>query len=379
MNNFDTIGRMMADRLCTEPYEKALRQSIHPGSAVLDIGSCAAGHALLACQLGARRVYLIEPGDGIEMARAFARDNGFENRIEFIRAVSTEVALPEPVDVIVSELRGAVPLVDGRLRSLIDARDRFLAPGGVLIPLRDDLRVAVVDAPDLHGRFVDAWDHNPLALDMTTARELVLNAVHWGAVAPDQLLTDAAVWATLDYPSLKEENARGHVTLTVARSGVGHGLAHWFDATLVEGIGFSVGPGQTDHAYGRPFLPWSHPVALAAGDEVHLELRADRIGNDYVWTWRTRVTDQGQSTKAEFEQSTFSSWPLSRRWLRNRRSDHVVELTPTGRADCLILQSMAAGVTLGAIAEDLATRFPTQFETGNRAFARVSELADKYA
>jgi hypothetical protein len=58
----------------------------------------------------------------------------------------------------------------------------------------------------------------------------------------------------------------------------------------------------------------------------------------------------------------------------------VVELNPKGQADCLIvLQSMAAGVALGAIAEELATRFPTEFEKGNRALARVSQLADKYA
>jgi hypothetical protein len=122
-------------------------------------------------------------------------------------------------------------------------------------------------------------------------------------------------------------------------------------------------------------------VALAEGDEVHLALRADRIGNDYVWTWRTRVTGGGSPAliKAEFEQSTFSSWPLSRRWMENRRSDHMAALNPTGQADGLILQAMAAGMAFGDIAEELAKRFPTQFETGTRAFAHVSELADKYA
>jgi protein arginine N-methyltransferase 1 len=327
IHSIHSLGRMMADRLRTEPYVQALQQSVHPGSVVLNIGTGAGGQALLACKLGARRVYAIEPGDSIEVARAVARDNGFEDRIEFIQANSTDVTLPEPVDVIVSELRGAVPLHEGRLHSLMDARDRFLAPGGVLIPLREDLRVAVVEAPDLYGRVVDAWDHNPLGLDMSSARQLMLNAVHWGTVGHDQLLTGGPVWATLDYATLKEEIARGNVTLPVTRPGVGHGLVHWFDATLVEGIGFSVGPSHPDDLPRRgPFLPWSHPVELAAGDEVRVELAADRLGDDYVWTWRTQVMD-GQaepSVKAEFGQSTFfSSHPLSRRWLRNRPSEPV--------------------------------------------------------
>ena len=96
IHSIHSLGRMMADRLRTEPYVQALRQSVHPGSVVLNIGTGAGGQALLACKLGARRVYAIEPGDSIEVALAVARDNGFEDRIEFIQADSTDVALPEP-------------------------------------------------------------------------------------------------------------------------------------------------------------------------------------------------------------------------------------------------------------------------------------------
>ena len=371
----------MSDRLRTEPYVEALRRSVPEGSVVVDIGTGTGVHAFLACKLGARRVYAIEPGDAIEVARAIAMANGFAERIEWIQALSTEVSLPERADVVVSDLRGAVPLFDGHVSSIVDARRRFLAPDGVFIPQRDVLCVAVADAQAVHDGIVSVWDHNPLALDMKAAKELVLNQVHWASLTPEELLTPARAWATLDYTTIEDENARGDVVLTIERSGVGHGLAHWFEATLVEGVGFSVGPGQPENVYGRPFLPWPIPVVLAMGDEVHLELRADRSGDHYVWTWRTRIVDcQGRpSTKAEFEQSTFFGSPLSGRRLRHLREEHSPELNASGRVDCLILKSIEARVPLGSIAERITECFPSEYASRHRALARVREVAGRYA
>jgi len=375
------LGRMMADRLRTEPYLEALRRTVREGHVVVDIGTGTGVHALLACKLGARRVYAIEPSDAVEVARALAESNGFADRMECIQAMSTDVTLPEQADVIVSDLRGAVPLFDGHIESIVDARRRLLAPGGVLIPQQDVLRVAGAEAAPVHHGIADIWDHNPLALDMGPAKELTMNQVHWASLQEEQLLTDAATWATVDYTAVEREHVGGKVVMGVRRSGVGHGLAHWFDAVLVEGVGFSVGPGQPDNVYGRPFLPWPRPVALAVGDEVHVELRADRSGDDYVWTWRTRVVDgQGRpATKARFEQSTFFSKPLSPRRLAHLREDHVPTLKDEGKLAGLILSAMEAKTPLGAVADEVARRFPALAASRQHALARVRNLAEKYA
>lgn len=74
------------------------------------------------------------------------RANGYAGRVTFMQAASDAVDLPEPVDVIVSDIHGVLPLFCGSPTSVIDARDRFLAPGGVLIPARDTVSVAVVNA-----------------------------------------------------------------------------------------------------------------------------------------------------------------------------------------------------------------------------------------
>ena len=150
-------GVFIRDRRRVDGYAAALRRRITPGSVVVDIGTGTGIFALLACELGARRVYAIEPGDVIHLAREMAAANGCADRIEFIQSASTRAAPGEPADVIVSDLRDVLPLFGEHLPAIVDARRRFLAPGGSLIPARDTLWAAPAHAPGLYGRYAGPW------------------------------------------------------------------------------------------------------------------------------------------------------------------------------------------------------------------------------
>ena len=104
MYSIGDYGDMIADKVRMDPYVYALKAVIEPDSVVLDIGTGAGMHALLACKFGARKVYAIEPNDAIHLARELAKENGFADRIEFFQDVSTHVSLPEKANVIVSDL-----------------------------------------------------------------------------------------------------------------------------------------------------------------------------------------------------------------------------------------------------------------------------------
>jgi protein arginine N-methyltransferase 1 len=65
--------------------------------------------SLLACQFGARHVYAVEPDKAIEVAKAAATNNGYADRISFHQGFSTELSLPEGVDILISDLRGVIP------------------------------------------------------------------------------------------------------------------------------------------------------------------------------------------------------------------------------------------------------------------------------
>src|SRR5437867_2580258 len=143
MYSIADYGAMISDEVRMGAFVRALRQAVKPGAVVIDIGTGTWIFALLACRFGARRVYAIEPDDAIQVAREIAVANGCADRIEFIQDLSTGVTLGERADVIISDIGGVLPWFQQHIPSIADARRRFLAPGGALIPQRDTAWAAV--------------------------------------------------------------------------------------------------------------------------------------------------------------------------------------------------------------------------------------------
>src|SRR5262249_7463053 len=158
--------------------------------------------------------------------------------------------------VIVSDIRGVLPLFSHHLPSIVDARERLLAPGGVVIPQTDTLWAAVAEAPESYKPYNDPWSCNPYGLDMTAGRAIVTNSWSKRRIKPEQLLAEPKQWVTLDYRTVIQPNVRGDIRFTATRAGTAHGLGLWFDTTLVEGVGFSNSPAIPELIYGNAFLPW---------------------------------------------------------------------------------------------------------------------------
>src|SRR5947207_10084620 len=127
MYSVSDYGAMISDHTRMAPYVEALRRYVRPDSVVVDIGTGTGIFALLACKFGARKVYAIEPNEAIQIARELAAANGYTETVEFIEDYSTRVNLPERADVVISDLRGVLPLSGRHLLDIIDARKRFLA------------------------------------------------------------------------------------------------------------------------------------------------------------------------------------------------------------------------------------------------------------
>lgn len=374
------FGLMLADRIRTDAYCRALRQAVTPGCTVLEIGSGTGLFAMLARRWGAGRVFAVEVLDAIELAPAIASANGLTDGIEFIRGFSTRVDLPTKADVLVSDLRGALPLHDMHLPSIIDARDRLMAPDGVQIPVRDRILGAVVQAPSMHRRLYGPWETDRFGLDHSSVRAIVGNTWrrwHREDMKDANPLTAAADWVTLDYRRITRPDCSGDIRWTVEADGTAHGLNLWFDATLSEGIEYSSGPDGPGLIYGNAFFPFECPVAVREGDEIRCSLRADLIGGRYVWTWRTRV-DSARSGPAEFTQSTFFGTSLGPRDVRAQESGHEPRLGLEGRVLRAALALMDGSRTLEAIARELETSFPGRFSEWDSALGWVRQLSREY-
>ena len=224
--------------------------------------------------------------------------------------MSTEITLPEPATIIISDLRGVLPWFEQNISSIIDARERLLAPGGVLIPQRDVLWASVVEAPEQYDETVGPW-RGQFDLDLAAGRHLVTNTWRKSRINVEQLLTDPVCWTTIDYYDVSSPDVRAEICWQAARQGIAHGLAVWFDSELTEGIGFSNHPAAPEMIYGNGFFPFLQPVELMAGERVTVRLAADLVNDGYVWRWDTEVPG-----KASFKQSTFFGVPLSTNQLR---------------------------------------------------------------
>jgi len=356
-------------------YVAALEMAVRPGSVVVEVGAGAGLFSLLACRLGAARVYAIEASPLLDLAPRLAADNGYADQLTCIQALSTQVELPERVDVLFGDLRGVLPYCRGSVASMLDARDRFLKPDGVLIPRRDTLWCAVVHAPAPHDAIVGPWTEGSRGLDLHRGLDAVVNGWSGSTIDREQLISNAVRWGTINYATASSPRLDGSADCTVARAAMGHGMAVWFDAELADGIGFSNAPGGPRLLYGQAFFPWRHAVDLRAGDVVHTAFRVVPGHPESVWVWDTTIRDAHGNVRTTFQQSTFWAQVMPVDERRRRADSHVPTLSSWGMVDRDILTWLDGRRSLGEVATMVHERHPAEFKDWESAMAYVADVS----
>ena len=131
---FEVHRTMICDRVRTEAFRRAIDSVVRPGDIVLDVGAGSGILSVFAARAGAARVYAVERTSAAVLARELAAANGVAEIVRVIHGDVMDVELPERADVIVSEWLGGFGIDEGMLVPVIVARDRWLRPGGVMIP-----------------------------------------------------------------------------------------------------------------------------------------------------------------------------------------------------------------------------------------------------
>lgn len=359
-------------------YAEALRQAITPGCRVIDIGAGSGIFSLLACQYGAGSVVAIEPNDAVEVLRGSASANGYEDRITLFRGLSTDYVGPR-ADVIISDLRGCLPLFEQHIPSIVDARLRLLAPGGRMIPARDRLYAGLVHDPEFYLPCVEPWLRNAYGLDLSGGHRFAVNQSRKASFTPLDLMAAPQELLQLDYETITDPNMSVDFTLVPEAPGEAHGILVWFDAELAPGIGYSNAPGEPEQVYGQTFFPFEAPVALAAGDRIAIKLRANLIEGEYVWSWTSSVwRDEAATPELVYRQSTFLSRVLSPDKLAKRSSNYVPSMTPAMAMDRHCLSLFDGQKSLRDIADALVEAFPAGFDSKVEALNHVTKIAKRY-
>jgi type I protein arginine methyltransferase len=375
----EEFGDMIADKVRFAAYADAIERAVRPGDVVVDLGCGPGIFALLACRAGAKRVYAIDAGEVIHFARQLAVANGFADRIEFHHEDSRSVQLKERANVLISDIRGVLPLFADAIASIEDAKERFLIQGAAQIPQRDTIYAAILETPEFYKRLSSPWKDTGCGIDLITALPLILNNTYKVRSTSAQLLTDPQVWCTLDYTARLNLRAGAKLRFRAVRSGTAHGVTAWFETKLFEDIGFSSAPGSIGTIYGQGFLPWLEPVTLEAGQEIEVDLRADPVGGDYIWRWDTRIAAHNGQPEKVFQPSTFQGAQFTPDRLRKCATDYVPSLSEAGRAERWLLEAMDGNTSLQELAQAAAERFPKVFRGKDDAFRRVCALAERFS
>ena len=285
-------NEMLNDRERTECYLNAIREVVRPGDVVVDIGTGTGILAIAAARAGAKHVYAIEATSIGEIAQAHFEANGLADRITLIPGWSTRISLPEPADVMISEIIGNEPLHERVLEVTVDACERLLKQDGRLVPNRLKVFALPVHIPssELTRRTVtvesvrnwQAW----YEVDLGALADAAGRTPHQFAVNPHEAkrwrtLSDPVVLADLDLKTNRYTMLDLTHTATAKDSGILNAIVVYFELYLGPTTRLS-----TDPAVVIPSSAWRSPVwvfldgpSLEIGDrfDIRYRYRADGI------------------------------------------------------------------------------------------------------
>lgn len=308
-----------------------MARAVGPGDAVADIG-CGFGILGLMClKAGASHVSGIDQTPAIEIARETMSRYGLTDRYTCHHESSFRVELPERVDIVICDHVGYFGIDYGIIRTIGDARRRFLKPGGKVLPERIVLHAAVAQSPECR-KLAQGWDSEPVPAEFHWLREYAVNAKHSRFLEPAELASASAELGTIDLREESPDLLSFSAELLVDRAGELDGLAGWFACEIFDGVWMTNSPLAPDRI-NRPqaFLPFGEPLTVITGDR--LEVTVSVRHEESVISWAVRVSRTGQSVR----RSTWASKILDPRD-RVPPAEGVPQLGPTGEARRALLE-----------------------------------------
>jgi len=227
---------MIADKSRTDSYRDAIIQNapMIKDKIVLDLGCGTGILSMFAVQAGASKVIGVDQSQIIFNAMAIIRENNMENKIRLVRGKIEEVSLGEPVvDVLVSEWMGYFLLFEGMLDSVIHARNKYLAPDGIMLPNACTISMMALGDSERYAELIGFWDE-VYGLKMSSMKPEVLREASIEIVPASKILSDPSLVLHLDLKTchVQETEFFTAFNLTITRDDQLTALVGSFDVTF---------------------------------------------------------------------------------------------------------------------------------------------------
>jgi Ribosomal protein L11 methyltransferase (PrmA) len=276
---------MLNDRARTSSFLAGIKEVVHPGDVVVDIGTGTGVLAMAAAHAGAKRVYAIEASSIGETAKCIFEVNGVADRITLLQGWSTHLSLPERADVLVSEIIGNEPLGEGVLETTADARKRLLKPQARFVPNRIQIFGLPVTVPDAElaknmptAQTLKEWrswygiDFGPLAEVARRSSQAFFVRPHkaksWTAFSEPILL------AEVNLKEVERYLIDNSTNVTASCPGELNGLLVYFELDVSPTTRLSTHPEHADANCSWRSMVWVlDPLKLRVGDRFRVSYR----------------------------------------------------------------------------------------------------------
>jgi protein arginine N-methyltransferase 1 len=359
---------MLADQVRMRAYKEAIASTVKSGDVVCDIGTGSGILAFFSVLSGAKKVYAIEKSGIIEEAQKIAQDNGFSDKIVFIQGVSDKVDLPERVDVITSELIGFFGLEERLPVFKVDARKRFLKPGGKLIPFALELYLAPVESNDIWQDKFGCWRKDFYGVDLSSVKELALSQrFTLDCSGKLKFLAKPEMILRHDFYEDSSNKLVFNGEFAVTQSGVLHGFTGFFKALLSDGVCFSTAPDKPRTHWQQVFFPLQETFKTEIGDSIGYKIKGIPDKGSLFWQWEAKVVRNGEDL-AHFVGSNF-----------NLTEDELIfgkkGFRPVLKEDSLVLLKVLGSCdsikTIEEISDFIIKEFPGRYKSKHDAQQEV--------
>jgi protein arginine N-methyltransferase 1 len=172
--HFGIHEEMLKDEVRTISYRNSIYQNQHlfKDKVVLDVGCGTGILCMFAAKAGAKMVIGVDMSNIIDQARVIVKDNGLSDVITLLKGKMEDVVLPvEKVDIIISEWMGYCLLYETMLNTVLYARDRYLAPGGLIFPDKATMYLTGIEDGQYMEEKIGFWD-NVYGFDMSHIKSI---------------------------------------------------------------------------------------------------------------------------------------------------------------------------------------------------------------
>jgi len=268
---------MLKDKARTDAYRDAILQNPHlfKDKVVLDVGCGSGILSLFAAKAGAKQVIGIDASEFAHQAQQIVKDNKYDHIITIIKGKAEEIELPvAKVDIIISEWMGYGLLFEAMLNTVLFARDKWLAPGGIMMPDKASLFLGAIEDQDYIDDKVTFWE-NVYGFNMSSVKPQVLHEPLVESVNKNAVVGIPKKIVTIDIQTVKVEELK-YVDIPFAmkarRSDYIHAWMLYFDVEFTfchKNVRLSTGPHDTWTHWYQALFYLEKPLAVKKGEIIN--------------------------------------------------------------------------------------------------------------